>query len=178
MVSFLEKIINSFFGGFQQSRLSINPETPQAFNIIQDRLQTLALPAFFERIRQTEVVKPFLLTQIKEAQSFLKRSFKAPPVRTKVGGQIFLDGRPISRAEQFQPLPKGSSFGTNPFTGLRIPLPVGPRGSAVTEAFFGGKAQLQFNQNLVNQGLFISNSVQKFISDLQARIKIIDTNSV
>lgn len=175
MASLIDFFFRPLFSGLERTP---DRPAPLARNIIQDPKQTLALPAFLERLRQTNVVKPFLQTQIKEAQGFLKRTFFQNP---NIGETAFQRRQRINRIPRnirFQPLPKGSTFGINPFTGLRIPLPVGPRGSSVTEAFFGGKRQLQFNQNLISQGLFIQNSVQKFISDIQARIKIIDTNSV
>jgi len=108
----------------------------------------------------------FFQTQIKDAMSFLKSTFKAPPDRTN-----------LSRAARFQTFPRGSRFGTNPFTGLRIALPVGPRGSSKTESFFGGAALLQSNQNLINQGLAINKTVTDFIAESQTQIQLLEANT-
>jgi len=166
MVSFIDFFFRPLFSGLERTP---DRPAPQAFNIIQDPKQTLALPAFFERIRQSTVVKPFLQSQIRVFEGFKKRTFKAPK---------FIPKSQLSRAARFQPLPKGSRFSINPFTGMRIALPVGPRGSGVTERFFGGKAQLQSNLQLVTQGNLFLKSINDSIKALQNRIRIIDTNSV
>jgi len=164
MVSFIDFFFRPLFSGLERTP---DRPAPQAFNIIQDPKQTLALPAFFERIRQSTVVKPMLQSQIKVFELFKKRTFNTNPRKP-----------PTSRAARFQPLPKGSRFAINPFTGQRIALPVGRRGSSVTESFFGGKALLASNLNLVTQGNLFLKSINASIKALQDRIRIIDTNSV
>jgi len=170
MVSVIDFFFRPLFSGLERTP---DRPAPLARNIIQDRLQTLALPAFLERIRQSTVVKPFLQSKIREIQGFQRRTFKKPPKRACGGVGQFSCGK-----FNFTPLPKGSRFGINPFTAMRIALPVGPRGSSVTESFFGGKAQLQANLNLVTRGTLFAQSINDLIKDLQARIRIIDTNSV
>jgi len=110
-----------------------------------------------------------LKDSIKEVNRFISQTFKAPIRKPK---------EQLTRAERFQPLPKGSRFSINPFTGMRIALPVGPRGSGVTERFFGGAQQLQFNQNLVTQGQTLFSGVSDLLKGLKSELKILETNSV
>jgi len=118
------------------------------------------------------------ITQVKGAiqqvESFIKQNFKTPEPRNDCGrpGQ-FSCGK-----INFSPLPKGSRFGINPFTGTRIALPVGPRGSSVTERFFGGAQQLLSNQNLVAAGGDLFSQADSLLKGLQGELNILQTNSV
>jgi len=148
-----------------------NAEIPQAFNIIQDPAQTLALPGFFADIEQKkfeqEVEIPFLQKLLSDAQSLFKNTFNTnptPPCRT--------------RACKFQTFPRGSRFTIDPFSGQRIALPVGARGGSKTEAFFGGAEQLQFNLAKVTQGRILSTSLSDLIADITNQLKIKQTISV
>ena len=173
-------------------------------NIILAGIGVLALVLFGSRIfssngnnliSQDEIITPTILPPeipeivenpqiqiLKDAisgvNSFIKNTFKPPPVKTKVRGQFFLDGVPQSRASIFQTSPKGSRFGTDPFTGLRIALPVGPRGNATTERFFGGVQSLLANQNLVTQGGDLFKQASQIVTDLQGQLNILQTKSV
>jgi len=106
---------------------------------------------------------------ISGVQRFIGDTFKAPKIIPK---------EQLTRSARFQPLPKGSRFAINPFTGLRISLPVGPRGSAKTEAFFGGAGLLQSNQALVTQGTALFTQASNIVKDLQSQLKILETKSV
>jgi len=171
MVSLSEIFLNLFGSLFTKPLVQNTGPVPQAFNIIQDPKQTLALPAFFERIRQTEVVKPFLLNQIAEANQFLKQTFKAPilPKGLVTGGKQ-LKCRGPNCLGIFQAAGTVTSF--DPFTGQRIAIAGSPQFQQITGTNFA------FNQARISQGSFIQFSVQSFINDLRARISIIDTNSV
>jgi len=194
MVSFLESIVEGFRnkGNLPKPSFKFKPlfsgvmfkpdpffqRGPQAFNIIEDRLQTLALPDFFERIRQSQVVRPKLVKQVAQAKGFLKRTFFQDP---RIGLSFFERQklkRRIPRNVRFQLRPKGSIFGVNPFTGKLIPTGIGRRGSQKTISFLGGAANLAANRSLITRGGELKSIVQGFIDILQARITIIDANSV
>jgi len=104
---------------------------------------------------------------IKGVQGFINTTFKAPPPRTN-----------LSRAARFQPLPKGSRFAIDPFSGVRIPLPVGPRGNVKTISFFGGQNVLDFNLRKVTQGIKLSTQANQILADLKGQLSILDTKSV
>jgi len=149
-----------------------------AFIFLRSSNNSTIVPSTNEIPIQQNPQIQILKDAIAGVQGFVKQTFKAPPVKTKVRGMFFLNGVPQSRASRFQSLPKGSRFAVNPFTGTRIALPVGPRGSSVTERFFGGAGQLARNQTLVTQGQALFTQTQDIIKDLQGQLNILQTKSV
>jgi len=150
---------------------SSSSEIPQAFNIIQDPAQTKALPQFFENIKQKkfeqEVEIPALQKLLSDAQSLFKNTFKP-----------FIPISNPTRAQRFQLFPRGFRQTIDPFTGLKIALPVGPRGNVKTIAFAGGQAQLDFNLRKVTEGNILKGNLSDFIADLTNQLKIKQTNTV
>jgi len=110
-----------------------------------------------------------LENQIKGVKAFISSTFKKAPVRTDCGGT----GQFSCGKINFSPQPKGSRFGINPFTGLRIPLPVGPRGNASTVAFQGGQAQLDANQRLISFGLEQFQKTTGILTGLQEKLGLL-----
>jgi len=107
-------------------------------------------------------------------QGFIKQTFRAPKRPSNCGGP----GQFSCGKINFSPQPRGSRFSIDPFTGTRIALPVGARGSAVTERFFGGAQQLLSNQARVTQGLALSTRARGILTDLQNQLTILETKSV
>jgi len=110
--------------------------------------------------------------QIKEVQSFIAATFKRIPTSRELnlcgGAGQFSCGR-----FNFSPQPRGSRFSINPFTGARIALPVGTRGSAATEAFQGGREQLAANQQLVTFGTGLRAQSEDLLSSLREKLGLL-----
>jgi len=179
------------FSGLQRTP---DRPAPQAFNIIRDPKQTLALPAFFENIRrrrfELEVERPALLKTLGQVRGFQKRTFKVTPfqkararlikrvgafrARRIIMGSQSIDGARVP-AQRGGAVAAGLRFSIDPFTGQRVLIGFGPRASPKTRSFFGDPS---VNLRRVTQGGLLATTVNDLIKDLQARIRIIDTKSV
>jgi len=109
-----------------------------------------------------------LQNQLNLATQFQRETFKTPPKRQCGGPGQFSCGR-----LNFTPLPKGSAFGIDPFTGQRIFVGISKRGSQATIDFFGGSQQLAFNLQKIAFGNKLKSNVQAFIADISSRIGLL-----
>jgi len=178
------------FSGLQRTP---DRPAPQAFNIIQDPKQTLALPAFFENIRrrrfELEVERPFLLQQLGRVRGFQKSVFKQTGLQKATARLVKRIGarraksliRRSSSIDGFRTMGRptavaaGLRFSIDPFTGQRVLIGFGKRASPKTRSFFGDPSA---NLRRVTQGNLLAGQINDLIKSFQARISIIDTKSV
>jgi len=111
--------------------------------------------------------------QIKTVQSFISRTFFQNPNAGETAFQRRQRINRIPRNIRFQTFPRGFRQGVNPFTGQKLALPVGPRGSAKTIAFAGGQAQLDANQRLITFGLETAAQSNTLLSSLQEKLGLL-----
>jgi len=109
-------------------------------------------------------------SELNLANQFLRETFRTPPKQPCGGTGQFSCGR-----FNFSPQPRGARFGIDPFSGQRIPLPVGPRGNPKTVAFFGGQQQLNLNVQRIAFGNDLRSNVQAFISEISSKIGLLRT---
>jgi len=103
------------------------------------------------------------------AQNIFKTTFKSPPKRSCGGVGQFSCGK-----LNFTPLPKGSRFSIDPFTGKRISIGQTFRGTPAGAAFFGGEAQLARNFQRVQQGNILKSDLSDFISNITNQIGLLE----
>jgi len=172
-MGFLDNIISgitSLFSGIgfnQPSRLDPS-SVPQAFTIISDPLQALALPKFFqaqrERISLIQDVE-FLQSENTQAQEFISKTFRTPSTprsRGECGGT----GQFSCGKFNFTTFAKGSQFSLDPFTGSRILTGLTQR--ANLSKFNLGQIQANFQR--VSFGNNLLSTIQAFISENRTKI--------
>jgi len=149
-----------------------NSQIPQAFNIIQDPKQTLALPQFFKDVKFTQekiASLPSLEKLFSEASNIFRNTFKAPRKISKF--QARREGIGSFAA-------KGTISTIDPFTGLRTAIGQTFRGTSRGAAVFGGVGQLAINRQRVIQGNILKSMFSDFLAGLRGEINIIKTISV
>jgi len=143
---------------------------PQAFTIIQDPLQSLALPEFLksqqERISLIQDVK-FLQNENISAQQFISKTFRTPKPRNDCGGT----GQFSCGKINFTTFAKGSSFSLDPFTGSRILTGLTQRANLSKfnlNQISANFSRVQFGNNLLG-------TIQAFISGNRTKIGLFST---
>jgi len=139
--------------------------TPQAFTVIQDPLQSLALPKFFESQQERASLiqdVEFLQTENKQAIDFISKTFRTPAPRNDCGNV----GQLSCARKNFTTFAKGSQFSLDPFTGSRILTGLTQR--ANLSKFNLGQVQANFQR--VQFGNSLLGSIQAFISENRTKI--------
>jgi len=163
-------LLDFFTNLFSGPKVSSSGPVPQAFTIIQDPLQTLALPEFLksqqERISLIQDVE-FLQNENIVAQQFISKTFRTPTKRNDCGGT----GQFSCGKINFTTFAKGSQFSLDPFTGTRILTGLTQR--ANLSKFNLGQinsnfARVQFGNNLLG-------TIQAFISGNRTKIGLFST---
>jgi len=112
-------------------------------------------------------------SSINEAKAFIKKTFFTNPFAGETAFQSRQRRNRIPRHIRFAVKPKGSVFGTDPFTGKLIPTGISFRGSQKTIDFFGGAARLAFNRERITRGVLFRQSIDQFIAQTQGKLGIL-----